>query len=204
MAEAEPRRDRIPLSRVQLTGMRLHIHRAMMILVMSLAVTATVTYFMDWHEIHETSSDFGSDLACAFMVDCHVSRSAAESDGPHFTGVVTRDTGWDHSGASVPLLLLLVFALAAAAAARPGFALSLSASIGIMALFVAILVASFDLAHLFEHVVSLWAETAHGVSVVGLFFVSAASIVAQPILYSTARRELVALRAIQPPAADAG
>ena len=53
------------------------------------------------------------------------------------------------------------------------------------------------LKHLFEHTVSLWAEAAHGVSAVGLFFVAAASIVAQPILYTTARRELAALRALE-------
>ena len=171
-----------------------------MIVVMSLVVTATATYFMDWHEVHETSSDFGQGLACAFIPDCDSSRFDDEPHEPQFTGVVTRDTGWDHSGSSVPLLLFFVLALAVWSAARPGFATNLAASIGVLLLFVGILAASFDLKHLFEHVVTLWASDAHAVSVIGLFFVASASIVAQPILYSTARREMAALRAVsQPP-----
>ena len=67
MGEAEPRGDRVPLSRVQLTGMRLYIHRALMISVMSLVVTAMVTYFMNWHEIHEgfvRRKPINDDFAC--------------------------------------------------------------------------------------------------------------------------------------------
>ncbi len=197
MRDAKSGDDRIPFSRVRLSGARLHIHRAIMFLVMSLVVTATITYFMDWHEVHETSSDFGQGLACAFIPDCDSSRFDDEPHEPRFTGVVTRDTGWDHSGSSVPLLLFFVLALAVWSAARPGFATNLAASIGVLLLFVGILAASFDLEHLFEHVVTLWAAEAHGLAVIGLFFVATASIVTQPILYSTARREMAALRALE-------
>jgi hypothetical protein len=193
--EVEAARERIPLREVRLEGWRLHLHRALMIILLSLATTALVTYFMDWHEIRETSSDFGLALGCAFTVDCDPSTFV--DDGPNYTGAVTRDSGWDHSGAKVPFVLLLIIAVAAAVLARPSFAASLAASIGILLLFVALIIVSFDLEHLFEHTVSLWAEAAHGVSAVGLFFVAAASIVAQPILYTTARRELVALRSLE-------
>lgn len=175
---------------IDLDGPRLYAHRILQAVTLVLTVVIGVTYFMDWHEVIELEeTGIGMmGLACAFQPDCDPSFFDRPISRPVPTGNVERDTGFDHSGPVVLLLLWLIAAFAVISGNRSRWPVGMVLAALSLGVCFAMLVALFNLDHLFEKVRTLPAETVFSVALMALCLVVLVNLVAQPILYITARR----------------
>ncbi len=146
------------------------------------AAIALVTYFLPHHTVYDTG--FGEALGCLFLPDCH----ATPSPGPRGPGVT--HSGYAHSGILVPVLLLCVLVTALAALSRRRLWASVGTSVVALVLAGGTAVALFDLAHMFDKVVSRWAETVFGLAMLALLGATLVVAIATPFLYIAARRRL--------------
>jgi hypothetical protein len=184
-----------PLSAIRLTGRRALLNRSLQTAAGLFTLVALATYFVPWHEVRNTG--FGDGLACAFMPDCHMTPSVTTeaellARAPDAVHSGLDDSGW------IPIAILLVLAaMRAVSLLRPRFWLELTGAVlGLAGLGLA-LVAMFDLAHLFDHTVSLTGERIFAAAAVGLGLAALIDLPLQPILY-TGQRRAEALAAASP------
>ncbi len=127
------------------TGWRLAYHRWLQWIGCAVAGLAIVATLLPWHEVRD--SGFGEGLACAFMVDCHVTptpRAARLAAPPKKVC-----SGLQHGGIFLIGLLVLLLGARAVSLRTPRIWLSALVGLHTLAIVLAFLLATF-LVHMFD------------------------------------------------------
>lgn len=129
------------------TGWRLTYHRLLQWVGSAIAGLAIVATLLPWHEVRD--SGFGEGMACAFMVDCHVTpvTRAERLAGPPQKVC----TGLQHGGVFLIGLLVLLLAARVVSLRRPRIWLSALVGLHTLAIVLAFLLATL-LMHFFDMV----------------------------------------------------
>ncbi|WP_428266403.1 hypothetical protein [Haliangium sp.] len=164
-----------------LDGSHLTVIRGLSGLIVVLAVVAGVSYFGNWHAMPARGSDVGAGLACAFMPDCHP--SPARSARGALTGPLTYDTGYDHSGLKVPMLLMALVMVSLGIWRGMHRLVGVGRAAAMLFLCAGLFVGSFDLKHMLERTRELPASWIFGLACVSITVVAFIGLIVQVALY---------------------